>query len=98
MDESLAARIDTACPIRGEFRLRSGQVSGEYFDKYLFESQPALLLEVARAMVPLRPSCDVVAGMELGGVPNRNRFEPADRVANGVRAQAGEGLRHQQDR
>lgn len=69
MDESLAARLEAVCRIRGEFRLRSGQVSEEYFDKYLFESQPALLLEVAQAMAPLLPDCHVLAGMELGGIP-----------------------------
>ena len=44
-------------------------MSEEYFDKYLFEAQPALLREVAEAMVPLVPDCDVLAGMELGGIP-----------------------------
>ncbi len=44
-------------------------MSEEYFDKYLFESQPALLREVAQAMVPLLPPCDVLAGMEMGGIP-----------------------------
>ncbi len=69
MDRSLAARVNSACRLRGEFTLRSGQLSEEYFDKYQFEAEPDLLLEVAKAMVPLLPDCDVVAGMELGGIP-----------------------------
>jgi orotate phosphoribosyltransferase len=66
---SLARRVYDACHLTGSFRLRSGQVSAEYFDKYLFEAQPGLLREVAEAMVPLLPDCDVLAGMEMGGIP-----------------------------
>jgi orotate phosphoribosyltransferase len=67
---ALARRVYEACHLTGTFRLRSGQVSHEYFDKYLFEAQPALLRDVAEAMVALLPDeCDVLAGMELGGIP-----------------------------
>ncbi|WP_433042958.1 orotate phosphoribosyltransferase [Dactylosporangium sp. CS-033363] len=66
---TLAGRVYDACHLTGTFRLRSGQVSDEYFDKYLFEGQPALLREVAAAMVELLPPCDVLAGMEMGGIP-----------------------------
>ncbi len=67
---ALAADIDRACRLTGTFRLRSGQVTTEYFDKYLFEAQPALLHRVARAMVPLLPDdADLLGGLELGGVP-----------------------------
>jgi orotate phosphoribosyltransferase len=69
MDLALARRVYDTCHLTGSFRLRSGQVSQEYFDKYLFEGAPALLLEVAEAMVPLLPDCDVLAGMEMGGIP-----------------------------
>ncbi|MFY1668411.1 orotate phosphoribosyltransferase [Plantactinospora sp. WMMB334] len=65
----LARRIYDTCHLTGRFRLRSGQVSEEYFDKYLFEGQPDLLREVAEAMVALLPECDVLAGMEMGGIP-----------------------------
>jgi orotate phosphoribosyltransferase len=65
----LARRVYDTCHLTGRFRLRSGQVSGEYFDKYLFEGQPALLREVAEVMVALLPECDVLAGMEMGGIP-----------------------------
>jgi orotate phosphoribosyltransferase len=69
MELSLARRVYDASHLTGSFRLRSGQVSDEYFDKYLFEADPALLREVAEAMRPLLPDCDVLAGMELGGIP-----------------------------
>jgi orotate phosphoribosyltransferase len=65
----LARRVYETCHLTGSFRLRSGQVSDEYFDKYLFEAQPGLLREVAEAMVALLPECDVLAGMEMGGIP-----------------------------
>ena len=67
---TLARDIDSTCRLQGEFELRSGQVVSEYFDKYLFESQPALLRRVAEAMVPLLPAgTELVGGLELGGVP-----------------------------
>ncbi|WP_405430264.1 orotate phosphoribosyltransferase [Micromonospora sp. NBC_00617] len=69
MPSLLARRVYEACHLTGSFRLRSGQVSPEYFDKYLFEGQPDLLRDVAQAMVALLPECDVLAGMEMGGIP-----------------------------
>lgn len=70
VDPELAADIDAVCRLTGEFTLRSGQVSTEYFDKYLFESQPALLGRVARRMVALLPGdTELLGGLELGGVP-----------------------------
>ena len=69
MDSTLARRVYDACHLTGSFTLRSGQVSTEYFDKYLFEADPVLLRDVVDAMVPLLPECDVLAGMELGGIP-----------------------------
>ena len=69
MTSSLARRVYEACHLTGSFRLRAGQVSAEYFDKYLFEGQPGLLREVAEAMVEDLPECDVLAGMEMGGIP-----------------------------
>ncbi len=41
--ELLAADVNHACRRQGQFQLRSGQISHEYFDKYLFESDPQLL-------------------------------------------------------
>jgi len=69
-DPSLAADIDAVARLTGRFTLRSGQVASEYFDKYRFESDPALLQRIARAMLELVPAgTEVLAGLELGGVP-----------------------------
>jgi orotate phosphoribosyltransferase len=44
--------------------------STEYFDKYLFESDPVLLRAIAEALAPLvPPGTETLAGLELGGVP-----------------------------
>lgn len=69
-DETLAADIDAICRLTGTFTLRSGQVASEYFDKYLFESDPTLLGRVADRMVQLLPEgTELLGGLELGGVP-----------------------------
>ena len=69
-DLTLAADVDACCRLSGTFTLRSGQVSSEYFDKYLFESDPALLARVAAQMVALVPEdTELLGGLELGGVP-----------------------------
>ncbi|MFT4081950.1 MAG: orotate phosphoribosyltransferase [Nocardioides sp.] len=69
-DPTLAADIDATCRLTGEFVLRSGQVSTEYFDKYLFEAQPALLDRVATRMVDLLPAgTELLGGLEMGGIP-----------------------------
>jgi orotate phosphoribosyltransferase len=69
-DPTLAADIDATSRLTGEFTLRSGQVSHEYFDKYLFEADPTLLARVARAMVQVLPGdTELLGGLELGGIP-----------------------------
>lgn len=69
-DSTLAADVNAASRLTGSFKLRSGQISSEYFDKYLFEADPALLARVAAAMLKLVPDeAEVLAGLELGGVP-----------------------------
>jgi orotate phosphoribosyltransferase len=66
----LGQRIYATAHLTGEFVLRSGQVTGEYFDKYRFEADPVLLDAVAEAMVPLVPAgTEVLAGLEMGGIP-----------------------------
>jgi orotate phosphoribosyltransferase len=66
----LADKIYQVSHIEGHFTLRSGQISNEYFDKYLFESEPKLLAEIARQMVKLIPAgTEVLAGLEMGGIP-----------------------------
>ena len=67
---NLAARIHRASYLTGSFVLRSGAVSDTYFDKYLFESDPALVAEIAAAMTGLVPEgVEAVAGLETGGIP-----------------------------
>ena len=45
-------------------------MSHEYFDKYLFETDPALLARVAAQMVALLPEdVDLLGGLEMGGIP-----------------------------
>ena len=66
----LAKRIYDAAHITGDFTLRSGAKSNEYFDKYLFEADPKLLADIAQAIVPLMPpGIDALAGLEMGGIP-----------------------------
>jgi orotate phosphoribosyltransferase len=67
---ALATRIYEVSHLTGTFTLRSGAVSHEYFDKYLFESDPGLVREIAEALAPMVPDgTEVLAGLELGGVP-----------------------------
>jgi orotate phosphoribosyltransferase len=69
-DSALARRIYDAAHLAGEFVLRSGRTSTEYFDKYMFEADPLLLRAVGEALVPLLPpGVDALAGLELGGIP-----------------------------
>jgi orotate phosphoribosyltransferase len=68
--DKLASLLHAACYLEGRFLLRSGQVADFYFDKYMFESDPTLLRAVAEQAAPLIPAgTDVLAGLELGGVP-----------------------------
>ncbi|NUM58928.1 MAG: orotate phosphoribosyltransferase [Bdellovibrionaceae bacterium] len=60
----------SACYLKGTFKLRSGQISNEYFDKYRFESQPELLRSVAFHLKSQLPSdTQALAGLEMGGIP-----------------------------
>jgi orotate phosphoribosyltransferase len=66
----LTARVLDTSRLTGTFRLRSGATSTLYFDKYRFESDPALLREICAALAPQVPvGTDALAGLELGGVP-----------------------------
>ncbi len=68
--ELMAAEIYRVSHLTGEFLLRSGVTATEYFDKYQFEGKPELLREIAAAMFDLLPfDTEVLAGLELGGVP-----------------------------
>jgi orotate phosphoribosyltransferase len=66
----LAKKIYEISHITGEFQLRSGQISNEYFDKYLFEGQPEVLHAIAEQMTVLIPEgIEAFAGLEMGGIP-----------------------------
>lgn len=66
----LAKAIYETSHITGEFRLRSGQISHEYFDKYLFEANPVLLKAIAEHLATMIPQpVEALAGLEMGGIP-----------------------------
>ncbi len=68
--KELGQSIMQVAHLRGEFKLRSGKISNEYFDKYRFEAQPKLLREIAKQLAPLIPkSTEILAGLEVGGIP-----------------------------
>lgn len=68
--QELAQSIYKISHLKGDFLLRSGQRSTEYFDKYRFESQPAILKEIAEQMKKYIPSgTEVLAALEMGGIP-----------------------------
>lgn len=68
--QMLAGVVNDRCRLEGTFTLRSGRHASHYFDKYLFEGDPELLAEVVAHAVPLvPPGTEVLAGLELGGVP-----------------------------
>jgi orotate phosphoribosyltransferase len=68
--DELGKKIFDTAHITGEFLLRSGKISNEYFDKYKFESNPELLEAIAFQMKDLIPeSTEILAGLELGGIP-----------------------------
>lgn len=68
--QTLAKEIYQISNVRGDFTLRFGQKATEYFDKYLFEAQPKILLNIARQLAPLvSKDIDALAGLEMGGIP-----------------------------
>lgn len=70
VSNDLAKRIYKIAHLNGEFLLRSGTVSNQYFDKYRFEAEPKLLREIAVQLAPLVPAdTDALAGLEMGGIP-----------------------------
>ena len=67
---TLAQKVFQAAHLTGTFKLRSGATSGEYFDKYRFEGDPALLREIATTLAQRLPAnYDALAGLEMGGIP-----------------------------
>lgn len=69
-DGSLAARVREAALLEGDFVLSSGKRSRYYVDKYLFSTEPGLLLALAKALADSLPrGVERLAGVELGAVP-----------------------------
>jgi orotate phosphoribosyltransferase len=67
--EQLAKRIAEVSLLRGEFTLRSGRKSNYYLDKYRFETQPDVLIELGKLFAAKIPAgVDRIAGAELGAV------------------------------
>ena len=93
--DELARAIYDVSHLTGTFTLRSGAVSNEYFDKYRFESDPALLREIAEALAPLVPDgTEALAGLELGGVPLATALSQVTGHPGVLRPQGGEDVRH----
>jgi orotate phosphoribosyltransferase len=68
-DSQLAQALRAAALLEGDFTLRSGRKSNYYLDKYLFETRPELLREVARRFAKyVSAEVDRIAGAELGGI------------------------------
>jgi orotate phosphoribosyltransferase len=68
--KTLAGKVYEVSHLTGTFKLRSGLISSEYFDKYLFESNPAILDEICTRMIKLIPDgTEILAGLEMGGIP-----------------------------
>jgi orotate phosphoribosyltransferase len=68
--DDLAVQIYKSSHLEGEFLLRSGVTSNEYFDKYRFESTPDVLKNIGKQIVHLLPEkYDYLAGLEMGGIP-----------------------------
>ena len=68
-DTQLARDVFQVSHLTGEFTLRSGMISNEYFDKYQFESDPEILRRIAEMMSSLiPPGTEILAGLEMGGI------------------------------
>ena len=68
--KELGIKIYQKSHLIGDFLLRSGQRSNEYFDKYLFESDPKLLMDIIEQMkLQIPENTDIIAGLEMGGIP-----------------------------
>jgi len=67
--EQLAKRIAEVSLLRGDFLLRSGRRSNYYLDKYRFETQPDVLIELGKLFAEkVTSKVDRIAGAELGAV------------------------------
>ena len=65
----LGRELVRASYLKGDFVLRSGKRSNRYFDKFLFETDPALLSRLGKSLARLVPSeTQRLAAPELGAV------------------------------
>jgi orotate phosphoribosyltransferase len=65
----LARELVKASYLKGDFVLRSGKRSNRYFDKFLFETDPALLRRIGKSLAELVPKeTQRLAAPELGAV------------------------------
>jgi orotate phosphoribosyltransferase len=68
--DDLAADLRNRCLVSGDFVLRSGRRTDIYLDKYRAEADPDMLLRAAKRMAADVPAgTELLAGLELGGVP-----------------------------
>jgi orotate phosphoribosyltransferase len=68
--DALAARLAESACVAAPFTLTDGRTLDSYFDEYRLAADPRLLHDVAEAMAALVPEhAEVLAGIELGGVP-----------------------------
>ncbi|GAC1476512.1 MAG: orotate phosphoribosyltransferase [Candidatus Dormibacteraceae bacterium] len=67
--ETLGRELVKASYLKGDFVLRSGKRSNRYFDKFLFETDPALLRLLGKHLAQLVPKeTQRLAAPELGAV------------------------------
>ncbi len=67
--ETLGRDLVAASYLKGDFVLRSGKRSNRYFDKFLFETDPALLRRLGKHLAGLVPlTTQRLAAPELGAV------------------------------
>jgi orotate phosphoribosyltransferase len=67
--KELGRELVAASYLKGDFVLRSGRRSNRYFDKFLFETDPALLRRLGRHLAQLVPAeTQRLAAPELGAV------------------------------
>jgi orotate phosphoribosyltransferase len=65
----LGRELVKASYLKGDFVLRSGKRSNRYFDKFLFETDPALLRRLGKQLAALVPKeTQLLAAPELGAV------------------------------
>jgi len=70
MNKKLISEIRKYALLEGDFILSSGEKSNYYLDKYLFECNPDILLEVVGLLFDKTKGYHItkLAGVELGGV------------------------------